>query len=189
MAGHRNEVHPNDVDGIRSVVTVDEHDRPLGTAAVLAAHQHGGRRHRAFSVFLFDDDGRVLLQRRAESKPLFAGLWANTCCSHQGPGEATEDAALRRVGEELGMVAADPIEVGSFEYRAECTTGLVEHEIDHVVMARAITTEVRAEPTEIAETRWVTLAEFRSLLADRPEQFGPWVAPAAELVFEALIDD
>src|SRR5687767_11187246 len=85
------------------LVLVDEHDRPLGTAEKLAAHQRGGTLHRAFSVFLFNDAGRMLLQQRAAGKYHFGGLWTNACCSHPRPGEAVEDAARRRVREELGV--------------------------------------------------------------------------------------
>src|SRR4051794_27812216 len=85
------------------IVLVDEHDRPLGTCAKLAAHRNGGTLHRAFSVFLFDSAGRMLLQQRAAGKYHFGGLWTNACCSHPRPGEAVADAARRRVREELGV--------------------------------------------------------------------------------------
>ena len=75
------------------VVLVDEHDRETGSTGKLAAHEAGGRLHRAFSVFVFDSGGRLLLQRRAEGKYHFGGLWTNTCCGHPRPGEPVEDAA------------------------------------------------------------------------------------------------
>src|SRR5690349_15374146 len=100
---------PPDPTGLRTprdqVVLVDEHDRPLGTAPQLEAHQAGGRLHRAFSVFIFDAAGRMLLQRRAPSKYHFAGLWTNACCSHPQPDEPVVEAARTRLREEFGFDA------------------------------------------------------------------------------------
>ena len=85
------------------VILVDADDREIGTLGKLAAHENGGVRHRAFSVFIVDPQGRWLLQRRAADKYHFPGLWTNACCSHPRPGEATADAAHRRLREELGF--------------------------------------------------------------------------------------
>ena len=108
------------------VILVDEHDQELGTAAKLAAHQ-SGRLHRAFSIFVFDRHGRTLLQRRAATKYHSAGLWSNTCCSHPRPGEAVEQAAHRRLGEEMGFECVLH-RACDFVYRSDLADGLVEHE-------------------------------------------------------------
>ena len=110
------------------VVLVDEGDRAIGAAEKLSAHRDGGRLHRAFSVFLFDAQGRVLLQRRAVAKYHFPLLWTNACCGHPRPGEGVVEAARRRVREELG-VAVTLRPAFAFVYAAEDpATGLVERE-------------------------------------------------------------
>src|SRR4051812_39251181 len=136
------------------IVLVDEQDRPLGTCAKMAAHVNGGRLHRAFSVFLFDAQGRMLLQQRAMTKYHFSGLWTNACCSHPRPGEAVIVAARRRVREELGVDVELKV-VLSFVYRAEDPrSGLTEHEYDHVLVGR-LDGNVVADSAEVAGGGWV----------------------------------
>ena len=118
-----------------ALVLVDGDDVPLGTAPKLDVHRDG-RLHRAVSVLLFDDDGRVLLQRRAAAKYHSAGLWANTACGHPRPGETVLDAARRRLRAEMGIDAPALTVAGRFVYRAQLDAGLVEHELDHVVVGR-----------------------------------------------------
>lgn len=147
----------------------------------LAAHESPGVMHRAFSVFLFDAEGRVLLQRRADEKHHFRGRWSNTCCSHPRPGEGVEDGASRRLREELG-IDATASEVGSFTYRAlDADSGLVEVEFDHVLVGRHAG-PARPDPDEVSEVRWVTLADLRRRLETEPEAFTPWLAPALQVV-------
>ena len=110
------------------VVLVDEHARETGSTGKLAAHEAGGRLHRAFSVFVFDSGGRLLLQRRAEGKYHFGGLWTNTCCGHPRPGEPVEDAAARRLREEMGISPA-LTRITGFVYEAfDPESGLTERE-------------------------------------------------------------
>lgn len=115
---------------MEEVILVNEKDEPIGTMEKLEAHQKGAL-HRAFSVFLFNPKGELLLQRRALHKYHSAGLWTNTCCSHPRPGEETSAAAHRRLKEEMGM-EADLRFMTSFQYRSEFENGLTEHEFDHV---------------------------------------------------------
>src|SRR5688572_12044758 len=89
---------------MESVILVDKHDNPIGTMDKMEAH-HKGELHRAFSILLFNEQGEVLLQKRASSKYHSGGLWTNTCCSHPKPGETVEDAAKRRLKEEMGIEA------------------------------------------------------------------------------------
>ena len=163
------------------IVLVDEHDRALGTSGKLAAHQNGGTLHRAFSVFLFDATGRMLLQQRAATKYHFGGLWTNACCSHPRPGEAVIDAARRRVREELGVdVALRP--VMSFVYRAEDPkSGLTEHEYDHVLVG-TLAGDVTPDPSEVAGVRWVSPVELRLEVRAHPERFTPWFKIVLERV-------
>ena len=150
----------------------------------LDAHASPGVLHRAFSVFLFDRRGRLLLQRRSEQKHHFRGRWSNTCCSHPRPGETVAAGATRRLREELG-ISASVREVGSFTYRAaDPDSGLVEVEFDHVLVGRH-DGGADPDPAEVGEVRWVALADLRrQLLADR-EAFTPWLPLALEVVDRA----
>jgi isopentenyl-diphosphate delta-isomerase len=114
------------------VILVDENDQELGTYEKLDAHKLG-LLHRAFSVLLFNDKGQVLLQKRSATKYHSAGLWTNTCCSHPRPGESIKEAARRRLREEMG-INASPSPVYSFIYKTELENGLIEHELDHVLI-------------------------------------------------------
>lgn len=169
--------------GPDDVVLVDAAGAVTGHMPKLEAHQDEGHLHRAFSVFLVDGRDRVLLQRRSPAKHHFRGLWSNSCCSHPRPGEDVHRAAARRVAEELGVAvdAGDLHEVGTFLYRAEDPeTGLVEHELDHVLVGR-LTTDPRPDPDEADQWRWVTVAELEAELAGGATGFTPWFAPAWEL--------
>jgi isopentenyl-diphosphate delta-isomerase len=166
-------------DVLERVVLVDAEDRELGTAAKLDAHRSGSL-HRAFSVFVFDRNGRLLLQQRALSKYHSGGLWANACCSHPRPGEAVLEAARRRLREELGVSCTlEP--VFGFVYRASLDNGLIEHEYDHVLVGRFEGTP-EPDPREVADWRWAEPAELAADLAANPGRYAAWLPPAfAEL--------
>ncbi|RYY91388.1 MAG: isopentenyl-diphosphate Delta-isomerase [Chitinophagaceae bacterium] len=153
------------------VVLVNECDEPQGTLGKLEAHERG-LLHRALSVFLFDGEGRMLLQQRALGKYHGGGLWSNAVCSHPLPGEAPADAAVRRLREELG-IAADVSHVFSFTYRAEVENGLVEHEFDHV-FAGQYEGGFALNPEEVAATRYISMQELEQELRDHPEHFTQW---------------
>ncbi|HSU49504.1 MAG TPA: isopentenyl-diphosphate Delta-isomerase, partial [Segetibacter sp.] len=115
---------------MEEVILVNELDEQIGKMEKMEAHSKG-LLHRAFSVFIFNDQGEMLLQQRAVSKYHSGGLWTNACCSHPRPEEATEDAALRRLQEELGFTVS-LAKIFDFRYNASFTNGLTEHEFDHV---------------------------------------------------------
>ncbi|MEE1926995.1 isopentenyl-diphosphate Delta-isomerase [Streptomyces sp. TRM 70351] len=151
---------------------VDEHGTTIGTAEKLSAHQAPGRLHRAFSVFLFDDEGRLLLQRRALGKYHSPGVWSNSCCGHPYPGEAPFAAATRRIGEELGIAPAVLAEAGTVTYHhPDPASGLVEQEYNHLFAGMA-RTPLRPDPQEIAETAYVTPDELRGRHAR--DTFSAW---------------
>lgn len=153
------------------VILVDAADRPIGTAGKLAAHR-AGRLHRAISVFVLNDGDELLLQRRAEGKYHSGGLWSNACCSHPRPGERTEDAARRRLMEELGFSC--PIEHAfGMVYRADVGGGLVEHEYDHIFLGRW-NGSPRPDPTEVADWKWVPLAALLDEVLRHPGRFTYW---------------
>ena len=112
------------------VVLVDEKDNPLGTMEKMEAHEKGVL-HRAFSVFIFNNKGEMLLQQRAFSKYHSGGLWTNTCCSHPRDGETTLEAAHRRLQEEMGF-DCEIEKAFDFIYKKNLDKGLIEHEFDHV---------------------------------------------------------
>jgi isopentenyl-diphosphate Delta-isomerase len=151
----------------------------------LAAHENGGTRHRAFSIFLVDSNGRWLLQRRAAGKYHFPGLWTNACCSHPRPGETTRDAAHRRLREELGCDC--PVqERFQFEYKAASPAeGLTEHELDHVFTGQ-FAGPFELNQDEVGAIRWVEPAKLAQELETHPENFTPWFKLAWEQVRDLL---
>jgi isopentenyl-diphosphate Delta-isomerase len=163
------------------VVLVDEHDRELGVSEKLRAHRDGAL-HRALSVFVFDDDDRLLLQRRAAGKYHSGGEWTNTCCSHPRPGEPVDEAARRRLREEMGIDC--PVEKAfEFMYREDVGGGLIEHELDHVFVGRW-SGEPRPDPAEADGWRWLSLAEAAEDASAHPERYTAWfrlIATDAEM--------
>ncbi|GHE12686.1 isopentenyl-diphosphate Delta-isomerase [Streptomyces alanosinicus] len=140
--------------------------RTVGTAGKLAAHQAPGALHRAFSVFLFDPSGRMLMQRRALTKYHSPGVWSNTCCGHPLPGERPEAAATRRTREELGLVPAPLHPAGTVVYHhPDPLTGLVEHEYNHLFVGH-VGEEPTPDPAEVHATRLVTRDELTTLIED-----------------------
>lgn len=169
---------------------VDEHGASIGAATVSDAHQAPGRLHRAFSVFLLDPAGRVLLQRRAATKTRFPLRWANTCCGHPSPGERVAAAAARRLVEEIGVGAVPLVEVGVYSYYAEDpATGRVEYEYDHVLVGHIpADRDVLPDSGEVAELRWLTPDELRNGLSADPRAYAPWLAGVAERLYTYLAD-
>ncbi len=154
------------------VVLVNERDEAIGTMGKLRAHQEGAL-HRAFSVFLFDDLGRLLLQRRAAGKYHSAGLWTNTCCSHPRPEEAIVDAANRRLKEEMGIEAQLALRF-SFIYHASLDNGLQEHELDHVLFGR-FAGPAKPDPGEVDEWKYMTADALDHDLNAHPERYTVWL--------------
>ncbi|MYD69806.1 MAG: isopentenyl-diphosphate Delta-isomerase [Acidobacteria bacterium] len=166
---------------IEEVVTVDTDDRETGVVEKMAAHRQG-LLHRAFSIFVFDDAGRMLLQRRASSKYHSGGLWSNTCCSHPRPGESVLEAAHRRLLEEMGFDC--PLDTAfGFIYRTDLDHGLTEHEYDHVVIGR-----YNGEPVpnraEVDGWKWMSAEDVRGAVAEQPETFTVWFRIALDALVE-----
>jgi isopentenyl-diphosphate delta-isomerase len=156
------------------VVLVDDRDIAVGTLGKHEAHVDPGFLHRAVSVCLLDEFGRVLLQQRASTKYHFAGLWSNACCTHPSPREQPAEAAIRRTGEELGLAEFDLEYRGSFMYRAfDTETGLVEVELDHVYLG-TVYSEPRPDPREVMDWRFVD-ANAADLDSFRSSQYTPWL--------------
>jgi isopentenyl-diphosphate Delta-isomerase len=153
------------------VILVDPNDVPIGTAPKLEAHRNG-LRHRALSVVIGDQHGRVLLHRRAAEKYHSGGLWTNTCCSHPRPGERTIDAAVRRLTEEMGIVC--PLNfIFSMNYRAEVSNSLVEDEIVHVFGGQYNGTPT-PNPLEVSDWCWKPFTEVARDIDTQPEIYTVW---------------
>ena len=155
----------------QELVLVTEDDLPIGTMDKMEVHRKGFL-HRAFSVFIFDRQGRMLLQQRAPQKYHGGLLWTNACCSHPYPGEEVAAAAQRRLKEELGFTT--PLQkIFSFTYRAEVENNLIEHEFDHV-FAGEYEGKIHMNETEVCNYMYRQLEEIKNDLAGNPEQFTSW---------------
>jgi len=153
------------------VILVDKDDKAAGSMEKMEAHRQGIL-HRAFSVFIFNDKNQLMLQQRALHKYHSPGLWSNTCCSHPYPGEEVEDAAHRRLQEEMGFDCRIR-EVFSFIYKAELDQGMTEHELDHVLIGN-----YKEEPVlnqeEVADWKWIGIDELVIDMDKHPEQYTVW---------------
>lgn len=164
------------------VVLVDEQDRELGTMAKSLVHTNQTPLHRGLSVFIFDHPshnasgwrgGRVIVQQRALHKKTWPGVWSNSCCGHPLPGETYEQAAKRKVKEELGIEVEKLAKVANYRYRFE-RNGVVENEICPVFkgLARG---EVKTDPREVADWKWMAWGELLATLNKDDEQaWSPW---------------
>src|SRR5881628_3708342 len=165
-----------------TVILVDEKDRPIGYEEKISAHSNGGKLHRAFSIFVFNSKGEVLLQLRAKAKHHFRNLWTNPCCSHPRKGEELERAAHRKLKQEFGF-DTELKEVFSFLYKAkDPNSGLTEHEFDHVFIGE-YNGVPKPNPEEIDDWKWVTPSVLKHDLANNPDHYTPWLKPA----FEGLV--
>jgi len=161
------------------VILVNENDRKTGTMEKMQAHI-GAHLHRAFSVFIFNESGALMLQQRAFSKYHSPGLWTNTCCSHPRPGETTNEAAHRRLVEEMGF-DCNFEEVFSFIYKASFDNNLTEHEFDHVFIGTS--EEIpQPNPEEVASYRFATMDEIREEIHQSQEKFTVWFRIAFDRV-------
>lgn len=164
-----------------NVILVTPDDQPLGAEEKLKAHLEG-KLHRAFSVFIFNSQGEMLLQRRALHKYHSPGLWSNACCSHPRPGEDSEAAAHRRMKEEMGFDCH--IERAfQFTYKAEFDNGLTENELDHVFIGE-YNGVVQPNPEEVAEYRWIDADSLKKDVQENPEQYTYWFCVVLDKVLK-----
>ena len=166
------------------IVLVDEDGAPIGTMPKPLVHHGETPLHRAFSAYLFDDDGRLLITRRADGKATFPGMWTNTVCGHPGPGEQDADAIARRARTELGLEIADVrAAVPGYRYRAEFQ-GVVENEICPVYLGRFTGTPL-PDPTEVADWELIDWAGFRRRQETEGDAWSPWCREQAALIEDA----
>ena len=168
---------------MEQVILVDESDQPLGVMEKMEAHRQAVL-HRAFSVFIFNSRGEMLLQQRAPEKYHSAGLWTNACCSHPRPGEDTRVAAVRRLREELGFTT-DLQKLFEFTYRTAYENELTEFEFDHVFVG-TYDREVSPNRAEVSDYRYQSLPEIEAELLSTPATFTSWFQLAFPLLKEKI---
>jgi len=156
---------------VNKIILVDKKDREIGSEFKLKAHREG-KLHRAFSIFVFNSTGQMLLQRRALKKYHSGGLWTNTCCSHPKVGENILEAGHRRLKEEMGF-DCKLVEVFSFVYKAKLDHNLAEYEFDHVLFGKFNRNPV-INKNEVAETKWVDLDLLTKDLKINPQIYTFW---------------
>ncbi len=165
------------------VILVDENDNQLGVMPKMEAHEKAVL-HRAFSVFIFNKKGELMLQQRAAHKYHSPLLWTNTCCSHQRNGESNLEAGKRRLQEEMGFTA-DLKEVFSFIYKAPFDNGLTEHELDHVMVGYYEDTP-NINKEEVEDYKWMLLEDVKSDMVKNPSKYTEWFKIIFEKSFEKL---
>lgn len=166
---------------MEQVVLVNEQDLEIGLMEKMEAHEKA-LLHRAFSVFVFNDAGELLLQQRAFGKYHSGGLWTNTCCSHPRPNERVADAAARRLMEEMGFTTALE-KVFDFIYQADFSNGLTEHEFDHVFIGH-YDGAIIPDPNEVHAYEYRTMESIQASLDAKEGLFTAWF----EIIFPKMMD-
>ena len=153
------------------LILVDKNDKPLGSGFKIPIHQQG-LLHRAFSIFIFNNQGELMLQQRAAKKYHSGKLWTNSCCGHPRWGENTDDAAHRRLGEEMGM-DCKLYPVSTLVYRAQVSNNLIEHEYDHIYVG-LFNDSPKINFNEANDWKWQDTVQLEKELKNSPEQFTIW---------------
>jgi isopentenyl-diphosphate Delta-isomerase len=153
------------------MILVDEQDNEIGLLPKMATHEQG-LLHRAFSIFLFTNEGKMILQQRAANKYHSPNLWTNACCSHPMPNEIIENAATRRLKEELG-IEVNMQKIFSFVYKADMDNGLTEHEYDHVFIGE-YDAEIPFNTEEVASIKNISLQQLEISINQNPEEYTAW---------------
>jgi isopentenyl-diphosphate delta-isomerase len=154
------------------VILVDKNNRKIGIEEKMRAHIDG-RLHRAFSIFIFNSKGELLLQQRAKSKYHSSGLWSNTVCSHPRPGENYQQAVHRRLKEEMGF-NCELKKLFSFIYKTDFGNGLIENEYDSVFMGK-FDGQPNPNATEVMDYKWIDIKDLKKDVAKNPERYSVWL--------------
>lgn len=168
------------------LILVNENDEELGYKDKAGCHLGQGTLHRAFSLFIFNDHGELLLQQRSKEKPLWPLFWSNSCCSHPRRGESMELATGRRLRQELGM-EAELQYVYKFQYQAQFDENGAEHELCWVYLGRC-SDAPQANVHEIADWRFISVPDLEQEMAAYPERFTPWFKMEWEKLNKDYID-
>ena len=158
---------------MEEIAIVDIDDKIIGYSEKMKVHEEGVL-HRAFSVLIFNDKNKMLIQRRALEKYHSPGEWTNACCSHQRDGETIKEAAYRRITEELGIVTPNLIERFVFHYKCKFSNELYENEIDHVFTGIYNEKITNFNKEEVCDTQWISYEDLLSWINKRPQDFTFW---------------
>ena len=162
------------ITDMEMIVLVDESVHEIGTAPKLASHHAHTPRHRAFSLYIFDPAGRVLITQRALSKKVWPGVWTNSVCGHPAPGESHEAAIVRRTQYELGMTVSDiEVVLPDYRYTTPPFQGIIENEICPVYRAVA-TSDPKPNPAEVEAYMWMTWSDFVAAMKQTPDLYSYW---------------
>ncbi len=162
-----------------TVILIDKNDKEIGFGKKIEVHKKN-KLHRAFSIFVFNSKGELLLQQRAKSKYHSGGLWTNTCCSHPRPGESIEKAAHRRLKEEMGF-DCEVKELFGFYYNGKLDNDFFEHEYDHVLIGN-FDGEPEPNPGEVDGWKWIGLEELRKDIQKNPDNYTYWLKVSIDRV-------
>ena len=165
-----------------TLILVDSSDREVGYEQKEKCHKNPAPLHRAFSIFVFNGKGELLIQKRNGKKKTWGGFWSNTCCSHPRKGEKVMDAAMRRLHEELGF-STHLKHVFKFEYDAVFDRTWGEHELDHVFVGE-YDGEVSPSKEEVENCKWIDADELRKDMKEHPEKYTPWFKICFERVLK-----
>lgn len=156
------------------VILVDKENNKIGVMWKLEAHQKG-LLHRAFSIFLFNERGELLLQQRAKEKYHCWELWTNTVCSHQRDWESTIDAARRRIIEEMWFWCNSLEIIDHIIYKKSFDNGLTEHEYDYVLIWKYSGEEIKPNPDEVMDYKWISLKDLNNEIKNFPDKYTVWM--------------
>lgn len=165
------------------VVLVNENDKIIGKEDKIKAHKEG-KKHRAFSIFIFDKKKRMLVQQRAFGKYHCQGLWTNSCCSHPKPNEKIELAVHRRLKEELGF-DCELKQIGKKSYNLKLDNGLIENEIDYLFVGE-YEGEIKASKEEVSDFKFISIEELKEELEKNKEKYTPWFRLLLQVVMEKM---
>lgn len=170
---------------MEQVVLVDDNNNPIGVADKDTVHTDHTPLHRGFSLFLFNSKNQLLLTQRALHKKTFPGVWTNTVCGHPAPSELVENAARRRLREELGITPGEIKVVSPYRYRFADKNGIVENEICPILVTFSDVPPVVNE-TEVADWKWIPWKDFLAEIQKMPQIFSPWCIEEAKIVQEKM---
>jgi len=169
-----------------NVILVDQDNNQIGTMPKMEAHKKAVL-HRAFSVFVMNNKGEIMLQQRAAHKYHSPLLWTNTCCSHQRVGETNIQAGKRRLQEEMGFVT-ELNDLFSFIYKASFDNGLTEHELDHVMMG-SYDEEPNINVEEVVDWKWMKPQDIKNDILEHPDNYTAWFKIIFEKFYDHLIEN
>ena len=166
------------------LILVDENDNEIGYGEKVSCHLNDGKLHRAFSIFVFNDNNQILLQKRNKNKMLWGGFWTNTCCSHPRKGESLKEATHRRLKEEMGF-DCELQEIFKFLYQARFREVGSEREVDHVFVGR-YNGDVRPNPEEVMDWKWISIEDLKKDVEENPENYTPWFKISLDRVIDFI---